>query len=134
MRFLVDQPVSWRVAQGLCEAGHDAVHVRDLGLGQSSDEDILQRARDESRVIITQDVDFGALLAAAAARDPSVVLLRMSDGRPATQLETLLTQVSALSKELEAGSIVVIGADNVRIRRLPLLRPSEAMDLSRPGV
>ncbi len=32
MRFLIDNALSPRIAEGLNEAGHDAIHVRDIGL------------------------------------------------------------------------------------------------------
>ena len=75
MRLLVDNPVSPQILPPLAAAGHDIVHMRDLGLASAVDRIILDLARQEDRVVITQDTDFGALLAANHAVKPSVVLL-----------------------------------------------------------
>jgi predicted nuclease of predicted toxin-antitoxin system len=40
MRFLIDNALSPMVAEGLSQAGHDAVHVRDLGLQAAPDAEI----------------------------------------------------------------------------------------------
>jgi predicted nuclease of predicted toxin-antitoxin system len=50
VRFLLDQNLSERLAELLCEAGHDAVHVKALGLSTTPDTTILARAAEESRV------------------------------------------------------------------------------------
>lgn len=76
MRILVDNALSPMLARGLQEAGHDAVHVRDYGLGDASDETICLRAAEEGRVIVSADTDFGTLLAVREEEGPSVVLLR----------------------------------------------------------
>jgi hypothetical protein len=44
MKFLVDNALSPQVARGLAAAGHDALHVRDIGLQHSADEQITARA------------------------------------------------------------------------------------------
>jgi hypothetical protein len=40
VKFLIDQALSPAVATELNRAGHDALHVRDLGMQAASDEEI----------------------------------------------------------------------------------------------
>ena len=51
MRFLVDNALSPEVADGLRGAGHDAVHVRQYGMARSGDNDIIERAAVEDRMV-----------------------------------------------------------------------------------
>lgn len=120
MRFLIDQPVSWQVAVELELTGHDAVHVRQIGLSSASDAEILARAADESRVVITQDTDFGMLLARSGVKHPSIILLRSRDARPMSQAGAIRSVVDLAEEDLRDGAIVVVGDESVRIRRLPV--------------
>lgn len=121
MKFLVDEAISWRVAQVLREAGYDAVHVRDLSLCGASDRTILERAASEERVIVTQDTDFGTLLVTSRSRFPSVVFLRLRDGRPSTQAKLLTDNLPKIETFLNKGALVVLGETKIRIRGLPAL-------------
>lgn len=111
MKFLVDQNLSPLVAAGLCEAGHDAVHTRDLGLQEASDTVVLARASHERRIVVSADTDFGTLLAASRADGPSVVLVRRPSERtrswrsswPTSTLRWMRSQKARLSFSTQSG-------------------------------
>lgn len=119
MKFLVDNAVSPEVAVLLREAGHDAVHVRDLGMAEAEDERVLEVARSEGRVILSADTDFGTLLILRQEKEPSVILFRHgSPRRPADQAGLLLTNLPNLTDDLARGAIIVFRGDRIRVRRL----------------
>jgi predicted nuclease of predicted toxin-antitoxin system len=61
MRLLIDNALSPIVAEGLRRSGHDAIHVRDLGLAAADDVTIFERADHEERVLVSADTDFGTM-------------------------------------------------------------------------
>lgn len=126
MKFLVDNALSFRVAELLCEADHDAVHVRDYGLGAAEDQVILERAHIEDRVILSADTDFGTLLAQMKSNKPSFILLRWSGLRLAQeQTRVILANLSNIVEELNEGAVVVIEPTRIRVRSLPINKSDE---------
>jgi predicted nuclease of predicted toxin-antitoxin system len=53
MRFLADAGISRKTVEFLRLRGHDAVHVRDLLLQRAADRDLVDKARADSRTVLT---------------------------------------------------------------------------------
>jgi len=58
----VDEDLPRSLARRLRGAGLDAVDVRDVGLRGCTDEEVLEFAVRESRVVVTADIGFGNIL------------------------------------------------------------------------
>ena len=123
MKFLIDQALSDVVASGLCNAGHDAVHLRDYGMSRSPDTEVLAKAVEENRVLVSADTDFGELLAKSKDSKPSVVLFRgILNRHPDRQVELILKYLPDISAALEQGYFVVLNNELIKTRPLPIKR------------
>jgi len=123
VRFLIDNALSRIVAEGLRQAGHDAVRVRDYGIHKAEDEVVFERAAGENRVIVSADTGFGTLLAIRQRSEPSVILFQRSSQRnPDAQVKLLLSNLPNVTDLLDQGSIIVFEETRVRSRPLPISR------------
>jgi predicted nuclease of predicted toxin-antitoxin system len=120
VRFLLDENVSYRVCPHLKAAGHDAVHVDEIGLASTEDRMVAARARDEDRILVSCDHDFVQILFASGDTRPSLLLMREVDTLPSAEIASLLLAAMSpqLKELLSAGAIATITPD--RVRALPL--------------
>ena len=114
IRILADIHISPKTVAFLNSIGFDAEHLP----APAPDEDIISKASELGRAIITRDLGFPKLLVTAGRTRPSLVLLRLS-------FETLehtrwaLTKARAEIEEyLPQGYVVVVEDDRVRFRSL----------------
>lgn len=119
-RVLLDQGLPARAAEQLRQIGWDAVHVSELGLQTAEDVNLLQLACAESRVAVTLDRDFPQILALTAARQPSVIPIRLQGLRAPELCRILSSAWQQYRALLEAGCVLQIGSKGVRARALPL--------------
>jgi predicted nuclease of predicted toxin-antitoxin system len=122
VRFLIDECLPVRSSQFLHAYGHDALHIADLGLLGAPDDQIMQAAAADNRVLLSADTDFGELLAVGEHLAPSFVLLRGLAGAPDHRLRLLADNLDQVEDDLLAGAIVVVTEERIRIRRLPVRR------------
>ncbi len=120
MRFLIDECISARLASYLQDAGHDAVHVLQEGLGGAPDTAVMAEAGRQQRILVSTDTDFGELLVRQNANTPSVLLFRKALHDPKAIADVLLANLADAAHDLDEGAIVVIAKDRIKIRRLPI--------------
>lgn len=123
MKFLLDNALSPAIAKPLKEAGHDVVHVREIGLQDADDLTIFKKAYEEERVVISADTDFGFLLSKWNKNKPSVILFRKGTERhPIKQAELLLLNLEGkVLQAIQDGSILIFEPTRIRIKTLPLV-------------
>lgn len=122
MRFLADMGVSTRVVEWLTMQSHDAIHLRDEGLHRLPNGEIFHKAIQEGRVVLTFDLDFGAILAGCQENSVSVILFRLQNTTSENVIARLNMILLNFSDELAKGSIIVVEDTRYRIRRLPFDR------------
>jgi predicted nuclease of predicted toxin-antitoxin system len=117
MEFLADESCAMPVIRALREAGHDVVAIAEIATG-STDDQVLERAVKEERVLITEDRDFGELVYARGRSSLGVILLRFHSRALLAKTGTLLEAISRLGSRLES-SFTVVEPGRVRISSRP---------------
>jgi predicted nuclease of predicted toxin-antitoxin system len=113
MRFLADAGISPRTVEFLKQLGHEATHVRTLGLQRARDAELIDRSRADSSVVLTFDLDFGDILALGVLDKPSVIILRLSDERTESVNHRLSVVLAERAADLEASFYTLL--DSARI-------------------
>lgn len=122
MRFLADAGISPKTVRFLLDAGHQAVHVRSIGMQTAVDQAVIQRAVEEGAVVLTFDLDFGDILALGVLDRPSVVIFRLSDERAEFINSRLAVVLAERRPDLEAGALILVEDTRYRMRKLPITR------------
>jgi predicted nuclease of predicted toxin-antitoxin system len=117
MRFLVDESCDFAAVHALRAAGHDVIAVADVARG-AEDSVVIELARSERRVLLTEDKDFGQLVFAAARQSSGVVLLRWPVGARSALGAALVEFVASHSDAL-TGSFAVVEPGRARVSRAP---------------
>ena len=121
MRYLADHHISPRTVALLKTDGYDIIRVSDILPQDASDSLILEHARLDGQIVITQDLDYSALLASTGYTRPSVISLRLQNNRPERLASILMKLLPMIEKDLKAGAVVVVEENRFRVRSLPIL-------------
>jgi predicted nuclease of predicted toxin-antitoxin system len=120
MKVLVDMNLSPRWISVLADAGIEAAHWSTLGASSAPDSEIMAYAKATDSVVLTHDLDFGAMLAATHGEKPSVVQIRAEDVSPDAIGAQVITALRQMASELEEGALLTIDPNRTRLRVLPL--------------
>ena len=120
MKLLVDMNLSPRWIGVLADAGIEAAHWSTLGAKSAPDSEIMAYARDNDYVVLTHDMDFGAILAATHGEKPSVVQIRAEDVSPDFIGDQVVIALQQMASDLEEGALITVDPNRTRLRVLPL--------------
>lgn len=118
MRFLANENFPLKSVESLRQAGHDVVAIIEESPGLR-DPEVLERAVNEQRFVLTFDRDYGELIYRLKLPVPEgVIYFRFVPSSPEepAQLLTALLAIGGLSLE---GKFTVVERGKIRQRPLP---------------
>ena len=120
MKLLVDMNMSPSWVGLLADAGIEAVHWSTVGAAKAPDSEIMSYAKALGYVVLTQDLDFSAILAATHGEKPSVMQIRSDDISPKAIGRQVVSSLLQTASALEEGALLTIDPNRTRLRLLPL--------------
>jgi predicted nuclease of predicted toxin-antitoxin system len=113
MKLLLDTCVWGGVLNILRDSGHDVIWTGDWS-EDPGDEEILARAYEEKRVLITLDKDFGVLAIVQGKPHSGIVrLVNLASWQQGIACQRVL---QLYMEDLQSGAIVTVEPSRVRIR------------------
>ena len=112
--------ISPQSVTALRDLGWDIIRVTAVLPHNAPDDEILAWARDNDRVLVTQDLDFSTLLALSGFSQPSLITLRLNNADPDSVTEKLLMALEQHESILAQGYAVTVTPFAIRTRKLPV--------------
>lgn len=116
MRLLADECCDASLVSALRADGHDVLYALEAFPG-AVDEQILDRAFSEHRLLLTEDKDFGELVYRLRRPVRGIILLRFDVVNRALKVPRL-RDLLTYEKDRLSGCFVVLEANKIRIRSL----------------
>jgi len=120
MKLLADVHISPMTISALLTARYEIIRTTDYIPAKATDKEIIDLALQNNAVIVTQDLDFSALIAQRRLNKPSVISLRVGDAKPGIISALLERILPLIEKDLMDGAIISVEEHEYRIRKLPI--------------
>ncbi len=119
MKLLVDMNLSPDWVPFLAAEGIQAIHWSSVGKATAPDAEIMEYASTHGYAVLTQDLDFGAILAATQVSSPSVVQIRSDDLEPGLIGKLVIAAINESNSEIDSGALITVDPNRSRLRLLP---------------
>ena len=120
IRLLADVHISPKTVADLQKQGYEILRSSEFLPANAPDINVLEFARTENWVVLTQDLDFSMLVALSRYSQPSLITLRLSSAKPDIVTQKLLDVLPQIEEALQEGSAITIQDESIRIRKLPV--------------
>lgn len=115
-RFKLDENLPGDASALLRKAGHDVQTVLEEHLGGGVDPQVLNACRNETRVLVTFDLDFADIRLYPPASHPGIWVLRPVSQSIANTISLLRGALTLLETETPRNRLWIIEHGRVRIR------------------
>jgi predicted nuclease of predicted toxin-antitoxin system len=116
LKFLTDENIAKSLIKALRENGYDVKDIKEEGLFGISDQEVIQKAKDDDRIIITHDKDFGNLLNFPLQSHKGVILVRYRDLSPHYVIPRLIPLLNNIKSKVK-DSLTIVTEDLVKIHK-----------------
>lgn len=120
MKLLLDMNLSPSWVDRLGRHGFEAVHWSTIGAATAPDVEILTWAKEHQFIVVTNDLDFSAILAAGGGATPSVVQVRNHDLLSDAVVGIVAEALKGHQQDIDRGALLSIDESGTRVRMLPL--------------
>jgi predicted nuclease of predicted toxin-antitoxin system len=117
LRFKLDENMPRDAATQLATEGHDVTTVVEEGLGGENDPPVLNAATQESRILLTFDLDFANIRRYPPGTHAGIVVFRLQDQRWTTLKGPLGRTLAKGSLDDLAGGLAVVSEARIRFKR-----------------
>jgi predicted nuclease of predicted toxin-antitoxin system len=119
MRFLFDQSADFRLISHLRHLGNDVQVISRNYPPGLADEDVLTIARQERRILVVADRDFGELIFHQGLTSAGVIFFRLPGAKLQTKIDQLNTVLAQHSDDLKRGEFLVVTPGQIRVAGRP---------------
>ncbi len=113
LRFLADESLEYSIVLYLRKQGYDVISVAK-DFPSTKDKEILKKAYQEARIIITNDKDFGDLVFLNKLSHKGIILLRFKSEEVETKIKFLKSFLKDYSTKI-VNKFTVIDEAKIRI-------------------
>ena len=105
LKFLVDNSSGKNLADALKNHKFNVIYAGDI-LPDAEDEEILEKAEKENRILITNDKDFGELIFRYKKPSSGVILLRLNTDFPEQRIKVVIKLIDKLGSNIKKKFVV----------------------------
>ena len=115
--FKIDENLPVEAVQLFTDAECDAAHALDQELGGATDQEVIDKCKDEGRVLVTLDLDFSDIRTFPPADYAGIVVLRPARQDKSHVLSVVGRLLPTAATGDIAGALWIVDETTIRVRR-----------------
>ena len=114
LKLYLDQMLRLDAAQALHNEGHDVMRASEVGQARADDNEILQRAIAENRILVTLDEHFGDWVILPLSKHPGVIRLKINPTTSKNAIKLLIPFLRLHSSAQFINQLVILSPNRAK--------------------